>query len=89
MPSLTMRPTGTCPICGCRLRGFNVGAYRINKNSLVSTSPGLSWVECPECGPEFTRHHPTGLRPESLRWRLDAESQQVVDRHRRKKGWPT
>lgn len=87
MPLLTLLARDSCPLCGCRLRGFTVGTYRINKNSLVSARDGLSYVECPECGPAHARRHPTGIRPQCDRWRPDAESQAVVDRHHERKGW--
>lgn len=87
MPMLTLIPRDPCQLCGCRLRGFTVGTYRVNKGSLKSARGGLSWLECPECGPAFARRSPLGVGPQSDRWRLDADSQAVVDAHRARKGW--
>lgn len=87
MPFLTLVPRSNCTHCGCRLRGFTMGTYRINKNSLKSDRGGLSWLECPECGPTFARRNPTGVMPTCDRWRLDPESQAKVDQYRARKGW--
>lgn len=88
MPTLTLEPQEACLHCGCRLRGFSIGSYRINKGSLRSNTGGaITWLECPECGPSFSRRHPLGVRQFGDRWRLDAESQAVVNAHRVRKGW--
>lgn len=87
MPTLTMHPRSRCELCGCRLRGFSIGTYRINKGSLRSARGSLSWTECPECGPAFARRHPTGVMPRSDHWQLDSDSQSIVDTARAKRGW--
>ena len=87
MPLLTLIPRDACNLCGCRLHGFTVGAYRINKNSMRSERGGLSWVECPECGPAFSRRHPLGTQPRCDVWRPDEKSRSVIDTHRERKGW--
>lgn len=87
MPLLTLNPRGSCPLCACRLRGFTLGMYRVNKNSLKSDRGTLSWLECPECGPAHARRHPTGVAPGCDTWRLEPDSQAVVDRYRERRGW--
>lgn len=87
MPTLTLQPRDPCAVCGCRLRGFSIGSYRINKGSLRSTAVAISWLECPECGPVFARRHPTGVQQSAHRWVLDAESQAVVDAYNAGRGW--
>lgn len=81
MPLLTMDYRGTCSLCGCRLRGFMVGTFRVNKNSLICPRGTLRWNEprCVECGFE------TATAPD--RWRLHPESQAKVDVARAKRGW--
>lgn len=87
MPLLTMEPRDACTLCGCRLRGFTMGTYRVNKGSLKSDRGGLSWLECPECGSAYSRRNPIGVQPTCDRWRLDAKSQVTVDAIRTRKGW--
>lgn len=89
MPTLTMDPRDTCALCGCRLRGFRIGTYRINKHSLRGDARGgLTWLECPECGPAHSSRNPMrGVLPTCDTWRLDADSQAVVDAHFQRKGW--
>lgn len=83
--TLTFHIRATCTLCGYRLRGVSVGGYRINKHSLVATSPSLSFIEriCPECG--WRNDHPqsTNLSGSTL----DAESKQRFNAYRRRKGW--
>lgn len=80
---MTMLPNETCVVCGFRLRGFHVGTYRINKCSLKSARGGLTFVEpkCAECG------HPTPHALDITHWRLDPDSQRIVDECRARKGW--
>lgn len=87
MPFLTLVPRSTCSLCGCRLRGFTMGTYRVNKNSLRSDRGGLSWLECPECGVSRARANPLGVRPSCDTWRLDDASQAIVDDVRERRGW--
>lgn len=87
MPLLTMVPRDRCALCGCRLRGFTLGTYRVNKHSLKADRGGLSWLECPECGPSYSRRNPLGALLGCERWRLDAKSQAVVDAIHARKGW--
>ena len=89
MPLLTMNPRGTCTVCGCRLRGFRIGTYRINKTSLRSDRGGISWVECPECGPTHSRKHPTGVLLAADTWVLEPDSQAIVNAYHARKGWTT
>lgn len=83
MPTLTMQPNEACVVCGFRLRGFRIGTYRINKRSLKSARGGLTYLEpkCAECG------HPTPHALDITRWRLDTDSQRIVDDHSARKGW--
>lgn len=88
MPLLVLHPRGACTLCGTRLRGFMVGTYRINKNTLVSSDTGtLSWIECPECGPDYAPGNPIRVRPTSRAWDLDEKSHAIVGAARAKKGW--
>lgn len=81
MATLTMHPNAGCIICGCRLQGIRVGTFRINKGSLVAKRGTLVYLldKCPEC------QHPTPRDVE--RWRLDEDSQRIVDEARAKRGW--
>jgi hypothetical protein len=87
MPFLTLVPRSACDLCGCRLRGFTMGTYRVNKNSLRSERGGLSWLECPECGPTHARSNPLPTRRSCDTWRLDDPSQALVDQARERRGW--
>ena len=88
MPLLTFQPLDACQLCGCRMRGVMVGSFRINKHSLKCADRGtLTATECPECGSPFARRHPTGVSQRCDRWRLNDESQMVVDAYRARKGW--
>lgn len=87
MPTLTLEPRDSCALCGCRLRGFSIGTYRINRGSMRSNRGSISWLECPECGPTFARRHPTGVPNSCDHWRLDVKSQAMVDEFRARKGW--
>lgn len=82
MPTLTMTPKSRCPLCGCRVEGFYVATFRINKRSLRTAERGGLMVtnpECRECGFEN--------RAPEIRWTLDPESQATVDAYRARKGW--
>lgn len=80
MPTLTMKPADGCIVCGCRIRGFKRGTFRINKDSLRSTGTILGFLEptCCECGQPHAQ---------VARWHLDADSQAIVDGYRRRMGW--
>ena len=81
MTSLAFHHSGTCTLCGCRIRGIMVGSFAVNKNSLRATSPNLTWIEprCPECGFE-THSSPS-------RWRPAPESDVKITAARAKRGW--
>ena len=84
MPLLTFDYNNPCAVCGCRLRGFTVGTYRINNGSLVSARGALTALpgKCPECGTD-------NGRPMPERWRPHGETQAVIDAARAKRGWVT
>jgi ribosomal protein S27AE len=81
--TLTFLLRAPCGLCGYRLEGITVGGYRINKHSLVTTSPSISAMQrdCPECG---WRNEHTARITEST---LDAESKQRFNAYRDRKGW--
>ncbi len=80
MPTLTLKPADGCLTCGCRVRGFKIGTFRINKGSIRSTGTVLGFVEptCCECGQPHA---------DVSRWQLDPESQAKVTAHRARMGW--
>lgn len=81
MPLVTMTSRATCSLCGCRMRGLLIAPVRINKSALKVTGVALSARDrsCPECGFE------SNSAPEV--YRLEPESQRLVDAARAKKGW--
>jgi hypothetical protein len=80
---LTFLLRAPCGLCGYRLEGITVGSYRVNKHSLVTTSPSISFMQrdCIECG---WRNEITARIAESA---LDAESKQRFNVYRDRKGW--
>lgn len=81
MTALDFRSAQRCGLCGYRLRGLMLGSFRVNKDSLKSLRPSLTFLErvCPECHTEA---------PQTCeRWVLSTESQAKVAAIRERKGW--
>ena len=78
MPLLTLVQRDACILCGCRLRGFMVGTFRINKHSLRSSGTLGAQPPCPEC---------QTVNPPGTHYVPNKESAVVLADARARKGW--